>query len=87
MSSFLDTEMIKKLRSKTLADMKRENEKLQARLEEAEKVIEFYGDKHNWESEYHGYVIDDQINPTDLEIDSNGKIGGKRAREYQQKYK
>lgn len=61
-------------------------EKLEQRLAEAEKVIEFYADMRRWK--YSGFnnlyawiVLDDieQVN----EID---RVGGKHAREYQAKF-
>ena len=66
-----------------LIEQQKQIEKLQAQLKEAEKVIEFYGDEKN--------QIAPIYEPTGREGASFTKPyildGGKRAREYQSKYK
>ena len=51
--------------------------KLQTQLAEAGKVIEFYGDKENWDTSLEGYGACINGDPYDL---------GKRARAYQKKW-
>lgn len=74
---------------KVLSDMleSRENDilKLKKQLEEAVEVIEFYGDKKNWNS------LDDLIQFNTLDIingdDIESRCGGKRARQFLAKYR
>ena len=55
---------------------------LKQRLQEAEKVIEFYANKNSWDEE-------DWCNFSSgiCDTDVSDRFGGKRAREYMEKYK
>lgn len=56
---------------------------LEAKLQEAEKVIEFYGDYKNWHDDA-GSVDSSDISDARNENEEGLLIGGKRARTYLQ---
>ena len=68
-------------------------QQLQARLKEAESVIDFYGEFSNWTIDYHSFedesgdVADGEFAQTIRTDCDISNYGGKRAREYKQKYK
>ena len=55
-------------------------EKLDEKVEDANEVIEFYADKKNW------FNYKEYSSITGKDEDSRDNKGGKKAREYQQKY-
>ena len=57
-----------------------ESEKLRDELEEAREIIEFYGDRYNWD--FHPTDINSAILKNDCSGDLIIYRGGKRAREY-----
>ena len=82
--------------SQTTREVYKENIELKARLKEAESVIDFYGDEGNWDGYGNNQFIDsdaedyvqEYINMSgEPEQELLGNVGGKRAREYKQKYK
>ena len=59
---------------------------LKQRLQEAEKVIEFYADQDNWCGSWSVYK--DCTTVSDINyVEEYVECGGKRAREYMEKYK
>lgn len=67
------------LKNKEISDLKMQNEKLKAELDEEKKTVDFYGFRGNWFfGEYDCQLI---INDADSEEMGLLKVGGKIARE------
>lgn len=64
-----------------------ENDQLKQRLEEAERVIGFYGDVENWNGDNDGMAVDDDHESFRVSDNEMTNYAGKRAREYLEKYK
>lgn len=65
---------------------------LEARLKEAEEVIDFYGNTKSWQSpsnqgfSHESNSFNEEALEDMIDNDDDGKVGGKRARAYQEKW-
>lgn len=85
-AEFADIERSINSLNDTVSGLAETNKKLETQLVEANKVIDFYGDKGNYGICCNNYI--DVLLAKDDEKMGNGSgwIKGKRAREYQEKW-